>query len=106
MKITIHKEDVEITLELTLKEMLQLMGTEDPKKTVDNYGYYVSQYDGGGIGLNLVDTYNGYRIYKSGDYYRWWSSEDYGSKSTLQEDIFATKRQIDDHVIREMLKDK
>ena len=98
MTITIN----DVTIELTVEEAMQILSTDET--TVDTYGYTVPQYDGSSIGLKFITTHNGYKIYQSGDYCRWWSSEDYNSKSAL-EDLDTVKKEIDDHVIRELLKD-
>ncbi len=94
---------MKITFECTPNELAELMSKMDNEEVeVPNFitGYDVEQYDATELNMNYIETYKGFKIYKSRDYYRWWKTENFYTKSSLEKDINTVHQMIDDHIIR------
>ncbi len=98
MKITFEGTPSEI--DDMLNKLSTVIEEEAVKAPEIITGYDVEQYDATNIGISYVETHEGFKIYKSGNYYRWWRNTDFEAKSNLEHDIAIVRQLINDHIIR------
>ncbi len=103
MKITVTLKGITLKITATVEEAIQLIEHVDTTNTMID-GYSIEQYDASNLSMDYIETYKGFKIYKR-DYYRWWKTDDFNDKSSLENDIETTYKQIDDHIIRLNTKD-
>ncbi len=86
-----------ITIDISIEEILAMRTTS----VEQDYGYTVDQYDATLIDLNISEVYKGFKIYTTGDYYRWWKNNKFKSKTPLRETVETCRAEIDDYIIRQ-----